>query len=228
MYRFDQSNCRILNSNFKLHMPFGKYSTSSCSSTVKYEIVRPPFYTSIQRQRTCQPAFEKCAKMAFRRQTLAAHAQQSSRLFSSSEEDSGTSVSVSSSSAYTSTTTTATNYEITDSGNSTMKVVVRVRPENETEIRSNYQPVVKMLDEHVLVFDPSPDNEPSFRATSELLGKRRPALGKKHKDLRFAFDHVFDETASQSDVFEHTTESIVDGVLDGINCSVFAYGATGK
>ena len=159
--------------------------------------------------------------MAFRRQTLG--------LFSSSE-DSGTSVSVSSSSACTAPTTartTATNYKITDSGNSTMKVVVRVRPENETEIRSNYQPVVKMLDEHVLVFDPSPDNEPSFRATSEL-GKRRPALGKKHKDLRFAFDHVFDETASQTDVFQHTTESIVDGVLDGINCSVFAYGATGE
>lgn len=154
-------------------------------------------------------------------------AQNSSRLFSSSE-DSATTVSVSSSSACTtSTTTRATNYEITDSGNSTMKVVVRVRPENETEIRSNYQPVVKMLDEHVLVFDPSPDNEPSFRDASEL-GKRRPALGKKHKDLRFAFDHVFDETASQTDVFQHTTESIVDGVLDGINCSVFAYGATGK
>lgn len=111
-----------------------------------------------------------------------------------------------------------------------MKVVVRVRPENETEIRSNYQSVVKMLDEHVLVFDPSPDNEPRFRPTSSEDGctRRRPVLGKKHKDLRFAFDHVFDETASQNDVFENTTESIVEGVLDGINCSVFAYGATGK
>ena len=121
------------------------------------------------------------------------------------------------------------SYEITDSGNSTMKVVLRVRPENEIEIRSNYQSVVKVLDEHVLVFDPSPDNEPTFRATSnDGLPRRRPVLGRKHKDLRFAFDHVFDETASQSDVFEHTTESIIEGVLDGINCSVFAYGATGK
>ena len=124
----------------------------------------------------------------------------------------------------------AAEYEITDSGNSTMKVVVRVRPENEAEILSNYQSVVKMLDEHVLVFDPSPDNEPRFRPTSGEAGypKRRPILGKKHKDLRFAFDHVFDETATQSDVFKNTTESIIEGVLDGINCSVFAYGATGK
>ena len=44
---------------------------------------------------------------------------------------------------------------------------------------------------------------------------------------RFAFDRVFDETASQADIFEHTTRSIVEGVLDGINCSAFAYGATG-
>ena len=180
--------------------------------------MRLPFCTSIQKLRTCKFSLEKFAKMAFRR----TFAQSSSSLFSSSED----SASVVSSNACTATAT-ATQYKITDSGNSTMKVVVRVRPENEAEIRSNYQAVVKMLDEHVLVFDPSPDNEPSFRAQSEQ-GRRRPALGRKHKDLRFAFDHVFDETASQSDVFQHTTESIVDGVLDGINCSVFAYGATGK
>lgn len=121
-------------------------------------------------------------------------------------------------------TTAPSSYEITDSGNSTMKVVVRLRPENEDEIRSNNQAVAKVLDEHVLVFDPSPDNSPTFN-----VGPRKmPVLGRKHKDLRFAFDKVFDETASQVDVFEHTTKSIVDGVLEGINCSVFAYGATGN
>ncbi len=117
------------------------------------------------------------------------------------------------------------NYEITDAGNSTMKVVVRLRPENEEEIRSNNMAVAKVLDEHVLVFDPSPDNSPSFNV---MPTKRMPVLGRKHKDLRFAFDKVFDETASQMDIFEHTTKSIVDGVLEGINCSVFAYGATGN
>lgn len=155
--------------------------------------------------------------MAFRR-TL------SGSVFSSTTSTSEDSTSVVSSNAFA-----TTSYEITDRGNSTMKVVVRIRPENDMEIRSNYQPVVKALDEHVLVFDPSPDNEPKFRATGDsTYQKRRPVLGKKHKDLRFAFDHVFDETASQSDVFKRTTESIVEGVLDGINCSVFAYGATGE
>ena len=124
-------------------------------------------------------------------------------------------------------------YEITDSGNSTMKVVVRLRPENETELSSNRQALAKVVDEHVLVFDPSPDNSPSFSSTglpnSNFPGRMRPLmLGKKHKDMRFAFDRVFDETASQVEVFEHTTKTIVDGILEGINCSVFAYGATGK
>lgn len=47
-------------------------------------------------------------------------------------------------------------YEVTDPGNSTMKVVVRVRPESEAELRSSCQCVVKVVDEHVLIFD-SPD-----------------------------------------------------------------------
>ena len=120
------------------------------------------------------------------------------------------------------------SYEVTDCGNSNMKVVVRIRPENETEIRSNYQGVTKVLDEHVLVFDPIPDYIPAFQEPFLSLNhKRRPLLSKKHKDLRFAFDRVFDETSTQVDVFEHTTKSIIDGVLDGINCSVFAYGSTG-
>ena len=47
------------------------------------------------------------------------------------------------------------SYEVTDSGNSSMKVVVRVRPESEVELRSSCQCVIKVLDEHVLVFDPA-------------------------------------------------------------------------
>lgn len=46
-------------------------------------------------------------------------------------------------------------YEVADTGNSSMKVVVRVRPESEAELRSSCQCVVKVLDEHVLVFDPA-------------------------------------------------------------------------
>lgn len=50
---------------------------------------------------------------------------------------------------------------------------------------------------------------------------------KKTKDQIFAFDRVFDETTTQSDVYEGTTKTLLDSVLDGYNATVFAYGATG-
>ena len=117
-------------------------------------------------------------------------------------------------------------YKITDNGNSNMKVVVRVRPENEAELRSSCQTVVKIMDDHVVVFDAKEDQLPRFER-EEGKKRRRPLLSRKPKDLQFAFDRIFDETVTQLEVFEHTTKSILDGLLDGINCSVFAYGATG-
>lgn len=47
------------------------------------------------------------------------------------------------------------------------------------------------------------------------------------KDQTFMFDRVFDENTSQGDVYEATTRSLLDSVLDGYNATVFAYGATG-
>ncbi|KAF8759745.1 Kinesin protein [Rhizoctonia solani] len=38
---------------------------------------------------------------------------------------------------------------------------------------------------------------------------------------------VFDQDAQQIDVFEGTTKKLLDGILDGFNATVFAYGATG-
>lgn len=52
-------------------------------------------------------------------------------------------------------------------------------------------------------------------------------MGKKVKDQVFAFDRIFDDNASQTDVYEGTTKNLLDSVLDGYNATVFAYGATG-
>lgn len=43
----------------------------------------------------------------------------------------------------------------------------------------------------------------------------------------FAFDRIFDDNATQTDVYEGTTKHLLDSVLDGYNATVFAYGATG-
>ncbi len=85
------------------------------------------------------------------------------------------------------------------------------------------RPIVKPMDQKVLVFDP-PDNNPLTR----LYNNSPLAHGaRRSKDVRYAFDRVFDSTASQNDVFAETCKPLLDGILNGYNASVFAYGATG-
>lgn len=71
------------------------------------------------------------------------------------------------------------------------------------------------------VFDP-PEDSPVQRFSRSVVPTSR-----KVKDQVFAFDRVFDENTTQSDVYEGTTKSLLDSVLDGYNATVFAYGATG-
>ena len=52
-------------------------------------------------------------------------------------------------------------------------------------------------------------------------------MGKKVKDQTFGFDRIFDDNASQDDVYAETAKPLLDSVLDGYNATVFAYGATG-
>ncbi len=45
--------------------------------------------------------------------------------------------------------------------------------------------------------------------------------------MQFAFDYAFDETVPQTEVFEKTSHFLLDGVIEGYNATIFAYGATG-
>ncbi|POI23120.1 hypothetical protein CIB84_013132, partial [Bambusicola thoracicus] len=103
----------------------------------------------------------------------------------------------------------------------TVAVVVRVRPPTPSERDGAAHPVLHVVDQHILVFDPEEPGGPP--------GAAPPPRGPKHrgKDLKFVFDRVFGEGATQEEVFQHTTREVLDGVLNGYNCSVFAYGATG-
>lgn len=105
-----------------------------------------------------------------------------------------------------------------------MKVVVRVRPENTKEKAAGLHKVVHVVDKHILVFDPKQEEIHFFhgkKITNRDITKRQ------NKDLKFVFDAVFDETSTQLEVFEHTTKPILQSFLNGYNCTVLAYGATG-
>ncbi|KAG5440754.1 hypothetical protein PCK2_000190, partial [Pneumocystis canis] len=81
--------------------------------------------------------------------------------------------------------------------------------------------IVQVLDERILIFDPA-DTNPVARFQKTLL-----PVGKRVKDIRYAFDRVFDENATQEIVYENTAKPLLDGILEGYNATVFAYGATG-
>jgi hypothetical protein len=102
-------------------------------------------------------------------------------------------------------------------------VVVRVRPANPRELLSAQGDVVHVIDDRVLIFDPPGERiqKPTFLQT----------FHSRAKDLHFGFDKVLGPTATQEDVFEVVKNSVFSesgGLLDGFNCTVFAYGATGS
>ena len=49
----------------------------------------------------------------------------------------------------------------------------------------------------------------------------------RSKEITMAFDYAFDEYESQESIFNSTTKFLIDGVVNGFNATVFAYGATG-
>ncbi|KAG1371623.1 Kinesin-like protein KIN-5A [Cocos nucifera] len=52
-------------------------------------------------------------------------------------------------------------------------------------------------------------------------------IANKQIDRTFVFDKVFGPTSKQKDLFEQAISPIVNEVLEGYNCTIFAYGQTG-
>jgi kinesin family protein 18/19 len=89
-----------------------------------------------------------------------------------------------------------------------------------------FKRIIKVLDEHVLVFDPV--NSTPQGTSLGSSGKSYVGNNRRAKDHTYAFDRVFDENSTQHEVYEHTTKNLIQTVLNGFNATVFAYGATGE
>ena len=107
-----------------------------------------------------------------------------------------------------------------------MRVFVRVRPRNERELgNSNLKCILRLMSEKEMIFDPKEDGLNTYF----YQGKFFKEVGKKpNKNLEFKFDQVFNEYATNRHVFNVTTKDLIDPLLEGCNCTVFAYGATGS
>lgn len=97
---------------------------------------------------------------------------------------------------------------------SNIKVVIRIRPESSVEQADKYVNVTEAISDHMLVFDPKSSVNSGF-----LLQKRRNFTQRRFKDLKYAFDYVFKPSATNKEIFEHTTDGVISDVLKGYNCS---------
>ncbi|GMH40298.1 hypothetical protein BSKO_08202 [Bryopsis sp. KO-2023] len=111
-------------------------------------------------------------------------------------------------------------------GNENFKVVVRVRPPLLRELQG-FTPY-----QHTAFVDPSCKN---IIASENLEGVVQPDCGvnQSHSNgflyatYRFTFDHVYNETSSQDEVYMKSAKDSVLSVLEGYNAAIIAYGQTG-
>jgi kinesin family protein 18/19 len=102
-------------------------------------------------------------------------------------------------------------------GVSKIMVAVRLRPMWKKETEKGEISIVKIMDRNVVILrDPA-----DVLAEEKVLGKNRT------KEKQYAFDFAFDEDTNQLEVFKNTTKFLCEGVLNGYNSTVFAYGQTG-
>eukprot|EP00961_Rhodomonas_salina_P000450 6087-Rhodomonas_salina.1 len=90
----------------------------------------------------------------------------------------------------------------------TVQVVVRVRPMNEKEQKGNTLPVVTASTEK--------------KEVTVIRGS-----GQRQQRTTFNFDNVLTSFSTQEEVFSQTIEPVLDDVLTGYECTMFAYGQTG-
>jgi len=101
------------------------------------------------------------------------------------------------------------------SSHQSMTVVVRLRGENDKERESRLPVIAKVVDEKVIVFDPKIQTSPEYHRGRKRLF--RDMTRRINRNAFFAFDRVFDEMASNLEVFSYTAEAIVTDVLNGYN-----------
>ncbi|XP_034104570.1 kinesin-like protein KIF18A isoform X1 [Drosophila albomicans] len=106
-----------------------------------------------------------------------------------------------------------------------IKVVVRVRPYNRREQEQNQRCIIKVMDSSSLLFDPDEEDDEFFFQGAKQ--QYRDISKRTNKKLSMEYDRVYDTERTNEDIFAECTAPLVDAVLDGYNCSVFVYGATG-
>ncbi|CAM6024935.1 unnamed protein product [Sphagnum balticum] len=98
----------------------------------------------------------------------------------------------------------------------TLQVAVRCRPLSAKE-KLKTRDILRVVDgKVVVVLDPD--------LSKEYLDR----VQNRSKEKKYAFDVAFGPESTNEDVYNATVSSMVEGVVRGLNATIFAYGATGS
>lgn len=96
-----------------------------------------------------------------------------------------------------------------------------MRPPNEDELTKSDFSIAKVIDDRCISLEVS-------SSQTANNSKRKGLNNFRLKDSAFTFDHVFGEDSTSAEIYEDTTKLLINEVLNGFNCTCFAYGATGN
>jgi kinesin family member 11 len=121
--------------------------------------------------------------------------------------------------------------DVDENGEINIQVVVRCRGRSPLEIQQR-TPIITTTTGAVssnITIETSSLTASSMSMSSAALGLPMSSLGGREGQVSktYSFDKVFGPEADQTCVYKEVGESMLDEVLRGYNCTIFAYGQTG-
>lgn len=102
-----------------------------------------------------------------------------------------------------------------------MQVVVRVRPPTKTELESGVGNLT-FLENSIQV------KANATKRQSQVIDEPVIADNTQTRERRFTFDHLFEPSSTQAEVYYSIGQDLVDAALSGINAALMCYGVTGS
>lgn len=96
-----------------------------------------------------------------------------------------------------------------------IKVYLRLRPQNESEVASNDSNIWEV-------------SETSVRVNTQVYDESTTKNFVLFSNKQYSYNSCFNETAGNETIYEEAVKPIIESSLDGINGTVFMYGQTGS
>ena len=107
-----------------------------------------------------------------------------------------------------------------------MLVAVRTRPLSKSEQEDSNFNTISVPEKDIIKLSMPTEYIPDDMSGIFLAGEQIKIL--KLKEITYEYDFVFGENSTQEEVYENTTASLINQVVEGYSATIMAYGATGS